>query len=142
MVTAVLNSNVPLPSPNRPTPDNRFVGNEGLPNTTNEYLIKGDFQLVPNHRVTLAYFQSIGSQINLPSGSNLPGWALSNYAYRQQNGNASDVWTLSSRSVNQVWLSYSRMMAGRISNPAESLAAFGSDINVQGSAFVAEHQRS
>ena len=132
VATAVLNSNVPLPSPNRPTPDNHFVGNEGLPNTTNEYLIKGDLQLVPNHRVTLAYFQSIGSQINLPSGSNLPGWALSNYAYRQQNGNASDVWTLSSRSVNQVWLSYSRMMAGRISNPAESLAAFGSDINVQG----------
>lgn len=132
VAAAVLKSNVPLPSPNRPTPDNRFVGNEGLPNTTNEYLIKGDLQLVPNHRVSLAYFQSVGSQINLPSGSNLPGWALSNYAYRQQNGNASDVWTLSSRSVNQVWLSYSRMMAGRISNPAESLAAFGSDLNVQG----------
>ena len=130
VAAAVLKSNVPLPSPNRL--DNRFVGNEGLPNTTNEYLIKGDLQLVPNHRVSLAYFQSIGSQINLPSGSNLPGWALNNYAYRQQNGNASDVWTLSSRSVNQVWLSYSRMMAGRISNPAKSLADFGSDLNVQG----------
>lgn len=132
VAAAVLAKNVPLPSPNRPTPDNRFVGNEGLPNSTNEYLIKGDFQLIPNHRITLAYFQSLGSQIELPSGSNLPGWALSNYAYRQQNGNASDVWTLSSRSINQVWLSFSRMMAGRISDPAESLAAFGSDLNVQG----------
>ena len=130
VTTAVLTKNVPLPSPNRT--DNRYVGNEGLPNSWDEYLIKGEFQLVPSHRVTLSYFQSIGSQINLPSGSNLPGWALSDYTYRQQNGNASDIWTLSSRSVNQVWLSYSRMMAGRISDPAESLSAFGSDINVQG----------
>jgi hypothetical protein len=130
VAAAVLKSNVPLPSPNRT--DNRFVGNEGLPETNNEYLIKGEFQFLPNHRFTLAYFQMLGSSITLPSGSNLPGWALNNYAYRQQNGNASDVWTLSSRSVNQIWLSYSRMMAGRISNPAESLAAFGSDLNVQG----------
>ena len=138
VATAVLTKNVPLPSANRPTPDNRYVGNEGLPNTNNEYLIKGDFQIVPNHRVTLAYFQMLGSSLTLPSGSNLPGWALSNYAYRQQNGNASDVWTLSSRSVNQIWLSYSRTLAGRISGPAETLAAFGSDINVQGVPSLAQ----
>lgn len=132
VAAAVLSKNVPMPSANRPTPDNRFVGNEGLPNNTDEYLIKGDFQMLPNHRETLEYFQSIGSQIELPSGSSLPGWAQSNYAYRQQNGNASDVWTVSSHSVNQAWLSFSRMIAGRISNPAESLAAFGSDLNVQG----------
>jgi len=128
---AVLNKNVPLPSPNRPTPDNRYVGNIGLPNETNEYLIKGDLQLFANHRVSLGYFQSLGSQTVFPGG-NLPGWALSNYNYRQQNANASDVWTLSSRTVNQLWLSYSRMMAGRISNPAKSLADYGSDLNVQG----------
>ena len=138
VAAAVLLQNVPLPSPNRPTPDNRFIGNEGLPNTTNEYMIKGDFQTVPNHRVTLTYFQSIGSSLTLPSGSTLPGWATNNYAYRQQNGNASDVWTLSSRSVNQVWLSFSRMMAGRISNPGESLDAYGSDISVQGVPSLAQ----
>jgi outer membrane receptor protein involved in Fe transport len=128
---AVLNKNVPLPSANRPTPDNRYVGNIGLPNETNEYLAKGDLQLFANHRVSLGYFQSLGSQTVFPGG-NLPGWALSNYNYRQQNANASDVWTLSSRTVNQLWLSYSRMMAGRISNPARSLADYGSDLNVQG----------
>lgn len=128
---AVLNQNVPLPSPGRPTPDNRFIGNEGLPNQVDEFLIKGDLQMMPNHRTTLEYFQSVGSQTVFPGG-NLPGWALSNYNYRQQNGNASDVWTLSPRSVNQLWLSYSRMMAGRISNPAKSLADYGSDLNVQG----------
>jgi outer membrane receptor protein involved in Fe transport len=132
VAAAVLAKSVPLPSPNRPTPDNRFIGNEGLPNTSNEYLIKADFQLLPNHRQSVEYFQSLGSQILLPSGGTLPGWALSDYAYRQQNANVSDVWTVSPQSVNQIWLSYSRMMAGRISNPPESLSAFGSDINVQG----------
>ena len=114
VAAAVLSKNVPLPSANRPTPDNRFIGVEGLPNSTNEFLIKSDLQFIPNHRITVDYFQSNGSQINLPSGSNLPGWALSNYTYRQQNANVSDVWTMSPRSVNQVWLSYTRMIAGRI----------------------------
>jgi outer membrane receptor protein involved in Fe transport len=138
VAAAVLAKNVPLPSPNRPSPDNRFVGNEGLPNTTNEFLIKSDLQFIPGHRLTLDYFQSNGSQINLPSGSNLPGWALSNYAYRQQNANVSDVWTVSTRSVNQIWLSYTRMLAGRISDPGESLAAFGSDVSVQGVPSLAQ----
>ncbi len=132
VAAAVLAKNVPLPSPDRPTPDNRFVGNQGLPQGNNEFLIKGDFQTFTNHRVTLSYFQANGSQIELPSGGTLPGWALSNYAFRQQNGNASDVWTVTPRSVNQVWINFSRMLAGRISNPAETLSAYGSDINVQG----------
>ena len=42
------------------------------------------------------------------------------------------MWTVSPKSVNQVWLSFSRMFAGRISNPAKSLADYGSDLNVQG----------
>ena len=130
VAAAVLSKNVPLPSANRPTPDNRYVGNLGLPNQTDEYLIKGDLQFIKSHRVSLGYFQSIGSQTVFPGG-NLPGWALSNYNYRQQNGNASDVWTVSPRSVNQLWLSFSRMIAGRISNPAKSLADYGSDLNVQ-----------
>ena len=129
---------VPLPSANRPTPDNRYVGNEGLPNTTNEYLIKGDFQLIPNHRTTLQYYQSLGADVTLPSGGNLPNWALNNYEYRQQEANVSDVWTVTPRSVNQVWLSYSRMLAGRVSNPQESLDAFGSDINVQGTPSLSD----
>jgi len=135
-VAAAVLKVVPLPTAGRT--DNRFIGNEGLPNTTNEFLIKGEFQLIPNHRVTLDYFQSNGSQINLPSGSNLPGWALNNYDYRQQNGNASDIWTLSPRSVNQIWLSYTRMLAGRVSQPGESLSAFGSDISVQGTPSLAQ----
>jgi outer membrane receptor protein involved in Fe transport len=135
VATAVLKV-VPLPTPGRT--DNHFVGNEGLPNKTDEYLLKGDFQLIPKHRVSLAYYQSIGSQLNNPSGNNLPGWAVNNYNYRQQNGNASDVWTVSPRSVNQTWLSFTRMLAGRVSQPGISLSAYGSDISVQGTPSLAD----
>jgi len=54
VAAAVLSKVVPLPSANRPTPDNRFIGNEGLPNQTDEYLIKGDFQLFSKHRTTIS----------------------------------------------------------------------------------------
>jgi hypothetical protein len=39
VAAAVLSQNVPLPTPGRV--DNRFIGNVGLPNSTNEFLIKG-----------------------------------------------------------------------------------------------------
>jgi hypothetical protein len=132
VAAAVLARNVPLPSANRPTPDNRFVGNEGLPNQTDEFLMKGDHQLTAAHRITLDYFQSNGKQANLPSGSNLPGWAVNNYNYRQQTANVSDVWTVSPKSVNQMWFSFTRMLGGRVSSPGTSLADYGSDLNVQG----------
>ena len=127
---------VPLPTATDGT--NRFIGNEGLPNATNEFLLKTDYQFIRNHRVTLTYFQSNGSQIQLPSGGTLPNWALNNYNYRQQNGNISDVWTVTPRSVNQVWVSFSRMFAGRLSDPGISLNAYGSNINVQGTPSLSQ----
>jgi outer membrane receptor protein involved in Fe transport len=126
-----------VPLPNQAL-TNRWIGNIGLPLLNNEYLIKGDFQIFPKHRTTLDYFQSIGSQIELPSGASLPNWALSNYEYRQQNANASDVWTVTPRSVNQMWFSYTRMIAGRVSNPGYSLDHYGSNINVQGTPSLAQ----
>lgn len=48
VAAAVLSKNVPLPSPNRPTPDNRFVGNEGLPNQSDEYLIRATSSSSPS----------------------------------------------------------------------------------------------
>ena len=125
---------VPLPNTNNGS--NRFIANRGVPNNSNEFLGKGDFQLIPAHRITLDYFQSNGALTQLPSGGNLPGWAYSNYTYRQQNANVSDVWTVSPRSVNQAWLNYTRMMSSRISTPPVTLAAFGSELNVQGPASL------
>ncbi|MGA7158905.1 MAG: TonB-dependent receptor [Acidobacteriaceae bacterium] len=138
VAAAVLAKNVPLPSPNQATPANRYIGNEGLPNQTDEFLIKGDLQFIPKHRIALDYFQSNGKDATLPSGSNLPNWALNDYVYRQQNANVSDVWTISNRTVNQVWLNFTRMAAGRVSTPGISLAAYGSDINVQGTPSLSD----
>ncbi len=132
----VLAKNVPLP--NSGLPNNRYIGNEGLPNLNNEFLVKGDFQIFKAHRITLDYFQSNGKQTILPSGSNLPGWALSQYTYRQHTANVSDVWTLSPRSINQVWASFTRQIGGRTSDPGVSLAAYGSNINVQGAPSLAQ----
>ena len=129
-----------VPMPNTTNMSNRWTATESLPNQTDEFLIKGDFQTFAKHRIELTYFQSNGNQQNLPSGANLPGylWAISDYVYRQQNANASDVWTISPRSVNQVWATYSRMIAGRVSTPGQSLDAFGSNINVQGTPSLAQ----
>ena len=59
VATKILAGNT-VPLPNQAL-TNRWIGNIGLPLTSNEYLIKGDFQLIPHHRTTLNYFQSIGS---------------------------------------------------------------------------------
>lgn len=132
VVQNVLKLNVPLPTPG--LANNHWVGHIGLPNSNNEFLVKGDLQFIPNHRVTLSYFQINGDTATLPSGGNLPGWAINDYKYRQQNANIADVWTISNRSVNQFWATYSRMIAGRISNPGISLGdpMYGSQLNVQG----------
>ena len=131
VAAAVLAKNVPLPSPNRPTPDNRFIGNEGLPNTSNEYLIKGDFQLIPEASCHARVFpvHRLPDYCHPGQPAGMGALQLRLPAAERQRERCLDSLAAS---VNQVWLSYSRMMAGRISSPAKSLAAYGSDINVQG----------
>ena len=85
--------NVPLPTPGRT--DNRYIGNMGLPNSTNEFLIKGDRQIGQSHRLTLDYFQSNGSSFSAFRATLAVGDLQ--LQYRQQTANASDVWTLDAR---------------------------------------------
>jgi hypothetical protein len=105
------------------------------PQTNNEYLIKTDHQLGAKHRLTLSYFL-INAQQRIDLGGFTQAWSYSNYASKQQNANASDVWTISPRTVNQLWLSYTRQNAGRIPVSSDStkktLADFGSDFGVVG----------
>jgi outer membrane receptor protein involved in Fe transport len=129
---AVLSTNF-LPLPTDPV-NGFYSGNIGLPNQTDEFLIKGDHQLTPTHRLTLDYFMSVGHQLLLPSGTSVGTWSQANYAYRQQTANVSDVWTVSSSTVNQIWLSYARMNATRQNLPVESLGDLGSEFNIQGPA--------
>ena len=102
------------------------------PQTNDEYLIKTDHQLTPSHRVTLSYFLYKSSVASLPGGLT-SSWTYSDYAATQQNANVSDTWTISPRTVNQAWLSYTRQFAGRIPVPDNStFADFGSDFGISG----------
>jgi hypothetical protein len=105
---------------------------DAAPQTNNEYLIKTDHQLNQNHRVTLSYFLYKSSTAILPGGLS-SGWTYSNYAATQQNANVSDTWTISPRTVNQAWLSYTRQFGGRIPVPnTDTWATFGSDFGISG----------
>jgi outer membrane receptor protein involved in Fe transport len=111
-----------------------------IPEQNEEYLIKTDHQITQSHRLTFSYFLlNYKVRINpvSPSTNMLTQmWSYSNYANMQQNANVSDVWTVSPRTVNQFWVSYTRQNGGR--NPVsgdptkQTLADFGSDFGVVG----------
>ena len=116
--------------------DNQYTYREydPTPETYNQYLIKTDHQLTPSHRLTLSYFLYDYSIRSNPGGLAPSNWSYSDYATRQQNANVSDTWTVSSRTINQVWLSYTRQAGGRIPVPGNStFADFGSDFGISGS---------
>jgi hypothetical protein len=114
--------------------DNQYTHREydPLPQNSDEYLIKTDHQLNENHRITLSYFR-FGSATTILPGGLTSGWTYSNYASTQQNANVSDTWTISPRTVNQAWLSYTRQYGGRIPVPSsDTWATFGSDFGISG----------
>ena len=102
------------------------------PEKYDQYLIKTDHQVTANHRLTLSYFL-YNYSIKINPGGLTPRWTYSNYATKQHNANISDTWTVSPRTVNQVWLSYTRQAGGRIPVPNNStFANFGSDFAISG----------
>lgn len=115
--------------------DNQYTYREydAVPEVYNEYLIKTDHQLTPRHRLTLSYFLYQHSIKVIPGGLTPAHWSYNNYANKQQNANVSDVWTVNDRTVNQVWLSYTRQAGGRVAVPDNStFANFGSDFGISG----------
>ncbi len=115
--------------------DNQYTYREfdATPEIYNQYLIKTDHQISASHRITLSYFNYQHSIKNIPGGLTPSHWSYNNYATRQQNANISDVWTVNNRTVNQVWLSYTRQAGGRIPVPDDStFADFGSDFGIAG----------
>lgn len=116
--------------------DNQYTYREydPTPEMYDQYLIKTDHQLTPNHRLTLSYFLYNYSIRSNPGGLTPSHWSYSNYATKQQNANISDTWTVNPRTVNQVWLSYTRQAGGRNPVPDNStFTDFGSDFGISGS---------
>jgi len=92
--------------------------------------------LTPSHRLTLSYFLYDYANRQVPS-TLTQKWSYSNYKTKQQNANISDVWTVSPRTVNQAWLSYTRQAGGRVPVPGNStFADFGSDFGISGTSFA------
>jgi len=127
-IQQVLARNIPLSN----RTNNGWQGYQTLPYQADEFLIKADDQLTNSHRISATYFQTNGNQEQVPSGGNVGPWSLQNFTWRQQNANLSDVWNLSSASINQLWLSNTRMIAGRTNLPAQSFASYGSTFQIQG----------
>ncbi|MFZ3199700.1 MAG: carboxypeptidase regulatory-like domain-containing protein [Candidatus Acidiferrales bacterium] len=108
------------------------------PYNTDEFLIKIDHQLTNSQRLSGSYFYTSGNNMVPPlnSTSGQPNttipWDVQQFNWRQQNANVSDTWTASPNLVNQVWLGYTRNIAGRLNMPATSLGDLGSNFTIEG----------
>ena len=119
-----------------------YTGQEAQPYDTWEYLIKVEHQLSAKQRLTGSYFHSTGSR-QIPAGStvSLP-WVAQNQNWTQNLANLSDTVTFSNSVINQTYFNFSRLLGGRANtwnagkSGRESLAAFGSNIAVQGPASL------
>ncbi len=108
------------------------------PYNTDEFLIKVDHNLTSNQRLSGSYFYTSGNNMVPPLNSttgqpngNVP-WDVQQFTWRQQNVNLSDTWTARSNLANQLWLGYTRNIAGRINLPGTSLGDLGSEFTLQG----------
>jgi hypothetical protein len=108
------------------------------PYNTDEFLIKVDHNLTGNQRLSVSYFYTSGNNqvppLNSTTGQpngNIP-WDVQQFTWRQQNVNLSDTWTAWSNLANQLWLGYTRNVAGRLNLPGTSLGDLGSEFTVQG----------
>jgi hypothetical protein len=108
------------------------------PYNTDEFLIKVDHNLTGNQRLSGSYFYTSGNNqvppLNSTTGQpngNIP-WDVQRFSWRQQNVNLSDTWTARSNLANQLWLGYTRNVAGRLNLPGTSLGDLGSEFTVQG----------
>ncbi|MBS1814494.1 MAG: TonB-dependent receptor [Acidobacteria bacterium] len=124
---------IPLPNPSASS-DSVYTRRDlqRFTQQRDEYLVKGEHKLTPTQALTLSYFHMWGKQLLNPSGNNVAGWTQHIYNFTQHNANVQHVWTISNNTVNQLFLGYTRLLGGRVATPAESLAAYGSTLNVQG----------
>ncbi len=112
-----------------------WQGNVPIPYDSNEFLAKVDHQLNEAHRLSFMYFNTAGTATVFPGSGNLP-WATQNYKWRQHNLNVSDVWVISPEKINQVWLTFTRNLGGRLNFPETTLADLGSSFVPQGKASL------
>lgn len=127
----IINDYIPLPNMTLPNGRPGWQGNVPLPYNSNEFLVKLDHQLNEPHRLSFSYFNTAGNATVFPGSGNLP-WATQSFKWRQHSLNLSDVWVIDSDKINQVWVTFTRTMGGRLNVPDTSLADLGSSFTPQG----------
>src|SRR5882762_8837522 len=127
VATKIINDYIPSSN----VAGSRWQGNVPSPFNSNEFLGKIDHQINAAHRLTFTYFITGGNNTVKAGSGNLP-WAIQQFKWRQHNVNVSDVWILSADKINQVWMTYTRNIGGRLNLPATSLGDLGSKFTIQG----------
>ena len=100
--------------PNGNLPDGKWQGFVLTPDNNDEFLLKIDHHLNDSHQLIGSYFNTSGNALINAGNSPLP-YARIQYAWRQQNINLSDLWTVNTRTVNQTWVTYTRAFGSRVS---------------------------
>jgi hypothetical protein len=122
----IIGSSIPLAN----LPNNRYQATVPEPTNSDELVFKIDHRLTNAHQLTGSYYYQTGELIE-GMQQNLP-WSRRSFDWTQQNYNVGDTWTPSPSLVNQLRLTYVRNFGGRINPPAQTLADFGSQFQVQG----------
>ena len=127
VATKIINDYIPVSN----VAGSRWQGNVPSPFNSNEFLGKIDHQINAAHRLTFTYFITGGNNTVKAGSGNLP-WASQQFKWRQHNVNLSDVWIIDADKINQVWMTYTRNLGGRLNLPATSLGDLGSKFTIQG----------
>jgi hypothetical protein len=123
----VLSKYIPQPTN---TTTNAYAGYYVGPTDQNEYLGKFDETLSDKDHVAASFFYLNTTQNAFGNGS-IPWFTNQSYS-KQYNTNISDIHTFSAKTVNQAWVTFTRVAGGRINLPAVGLDSLGSDYRTQG----------
>jgi len=127
VATKIISTYIPLSN----VAGSRWQGNVPSPFNSDEFLGKLDHQINAAHRLTFTYFITGGNNTVKAGSGNLP-WASQQFKWRQHNVNLSDVWIIGADKINQLWMTYTRNLGGRLNLPATSLGDLGSAFTIQG----------
>ena len=118
-----------VPLPNNPT-TNSYTGFFTGPTSQDEYLGKYDQALGSKDHAAVSFFYLKTTQ-NAFGGGNF-NYVINQSFGKQYNVNISDIHTISPKTANQAWLTFTRVAGGRINLPAIGLDQLGSSFTTQG----------
>lgn len=121
-----------IPTPTDTTPNsNIYRGTYTAPTNQDEYLAKYDENLSSNDHITGSFFYLNTLQYQFGGG---PFPYMTNDAYSKQfNTNVTDTHIFNATTINQTWLSWNRVLGGRVNLPAGiGIDDMGSTYTTQG----------